>query len=120
MSSHGNNTLAKKPVKDYVFYRASTANGICVDNVDPSSREAALILTLLEPKMSTCDWPGEAIPTAKGSFYRSKKCGYPAVRVAAFFHQSKNGKKATSFAGLCERHKQMGMWTNAERAWGWD
>jgi len=86
------------------FYKSSLAYGVCA-NVDPASPLAMSILDELEPQMNECHM-----------------CGDVAVRVGIFEtpNRTNDRKKASEFRALCERHKQFGMWSDADTAWGWE
>lgn len=43
-------------------------------------------------------------------------CNRPAVRLGTFNMPS---SKKYTIKFLCENHKQMGMWVDADTAWGW-
>jgi hypothetical protein len=105
------------------FYRTATSLGLCAD-VDPYSTDAGILLLQIEPTLTTCDWPSSEYveQPAKGAHYQHKRCGEEVVRVAIMVSENResDAKHGSSFVGLCDRHKQMGMWSNADTAWGWD
>lgn len=102
------------------FYCSTVAYGFVLDGVSPYSTDASKILDAIDPYLFTCNYPSEIVSTVGGSHYTYKSCGQPAVRTATFSAEPRKSKEATAFAGLCERHKQVGIWTDQATAWGWD
>lgn len=84
-------------------YKTNVTYGLCV-NVKPNTAAATLYLNLLEPIIDKCHMPN---------------CNDKAVRVGVFSFSRLNDKSGCEFRGLCERHKQLGIWTNSDTAWGW-
>lgn len=90
---------------DYKFITSSLTFGIVV-NVDTSDNESMdFISTILDPFIDKCNMPD---------------CGEMAVRIGIYPINLLSKEKWTEFRGLCDRHKRMGIWTDAETAWGWD
>ena len=75
-------------------YRSPLGFGGLCFNIPPNSALATLMLNMLEPIIKKCH-----------------HCGDPAVRVGMFeLIPINRSKDAMEIRGLCERHKQFGMW----------
>lgn len=84
------------------FYTSSVSFGICAD-VAPYSKQTTKLLNIVEPLISKCNMPN---------------CSEVAVRVGIYAtpNRKSDGKFASEFRGLCERHKQQGMYI--DNTWG--
>lgn len=81
----------------FVMYRSpALAFGVCF-NVEPYSAEATMLLDIVEPLIDNCHMPS---------------CKKPAVRVGVYGVMDAGKKDDSEFRGLCEAHKQTGVWNN--------
>lgn len=84
------------------LYKSPLAYGICTD-VKKNSEASADVLERVEKYISYCHMP---------------YCGKEAVRIGVF--NLGNGEKVgVEYRGLCKRHRQIGMWSDSDTAWGW-
>lgn len=80
-----------------------------IAEIHPSSDLAGMIAEFIVEVVPTCMWYGTI----------SQVCGEPTVRCGIFQITNSKDKSAAAFCTLCERHKQMGQWSDAETAFGW-
>ena len=84
-------------------FRTSTSFGLCY-KVNPDSNLATLLLQILEPIIEHCDMPD---------------CNHKAVRVGIFSVPSNlTNSDIAEFRGLCDRHRQFGIWDSYDTPWG--